>query len=818
MSLDEKIELCYLAIGELALGTKVYDPRAMDGLALFLRVNGLDKKIQQLVIDSGIMPLVPSYYGLSNAKNMRFLGVDKTQSPNQRAELVLRSDIEKKEKEYIENFVLHKITSKEQAAGFAKQELEKLLTVLGDVETHYIHGEEDRKNIEALEELKINDYMRIEQNQGDLEDKLKRTKHAHDKAVVGLDETEKEKKLLQCARRYLRLYTGNEFKKRVKTFIEKKAEEFQHLSIGDANKLKHFLRTARNVADVKTKLQDVYGDIKDLNNEIKYNEKSARDCQITLNAIAREKEASGFFRITKRQQIQADEEEILFRLAKKEYNDLLYSIVSNGKFHVHTDNYAEVEFNGFKLRVYHSMNSNSDASCTDSLARMKKENNSESKYGGEISDVVISVHGKGGFRFQPTPKQTEDTVKGEERETPELVMDMKLPTFQSYSALKWARKKNLKNWHTKRYDSKNYASGAVIHTVKENGVQEVEYIDMLDLIEFGEISGEIQLLEQKIVDTKSSRQKKKLQKRVNELINLVKIETEKIEVSGDQHVGCPNVPGRPSNYDFISASQVYQTDAGLPCLIVTSEVLHGTLQKIFSSNKQYFSEVPKKREDLEKKIVEDTSLSDEEKVAELQKFYKVQHESTPITSNSVAKLEVKRRVVPYLEKILENGGTVVLVSGNHYNCSTGEDEAYELASMLDLKYVDNGQVQIFDGLGAKYGSGTMRLPNGKKLYSAHKPQNGTDEVAGAMNQVLKANLDAAIFVFFDRHHCGGGYANGSAFVAAPGMQPWNKYVDAIGKCPGLRGLVNMFYDPGKRYFKWEFVLDPTLEGVMKNEK
>ena len=119
---------------------------------------------------------------------------------------------------------------------------------------------------------------------------------------------------------------------------------------------------------------------------------------------------------------------------------------------------------------------------------------------------------------------------------------------------------------------------------------------------------------------------------------------------------------------------------------------------------------------------------------------------------------------------------------------------------------------------AKYGSGTVQLASGKKLYSAHKPHNGTDEIAGAMKQILDANIDASIVVFFDRHHCGGGYANDSAFVASPGMQPWNKYVDAIGKYPGLRGLVNLYHDPEKRYYKWQFVLDPTLEKIMEGDK
>ena len=118
ISLENKIQ--YLAIGELALGTKAYDSRAMDGLALFLEINNY--KIDNLVIDSGLVPLIPEYYGINNAKAMRFLGNNDQKEPNKRAELVLRSDIEDKDKEYIEKYILKKIVNKNEAVDFAKNE------------------------------------------------------------------------------------------------------------------------------------------------------------------------------------------------------------------------------------------------------------------------------------------------------------------------------------------------------------------------------------------------------------------------------------------------------------------------------------------------------------------------------------------------------------------------------------------------------------------------------------------------------------------------------------------------------------------------
>ena len=70
---------------------------------------------------------------------------------------------------------------------------------------------------------------------------------------------------------------------------------------------------------------------------------------------------------------------------------------------------------------------------------------------------------------------------------------------------------------------------------------------------------------------------------------------------------------------------------------------------------------------------------------------------------------------------------------------------------------------------------------------------------------------------FHFHQPGGAFADGTAYSMNPGMQPWDQYVSEIGKQGSLRGILNVEISPSLKYFKWSYVLDPTLEKYMKKE-
>ena len=84
-----------------------------------------------------------------------------------------------------------------------------------------------------------------------------------------------------------------------------------------------------------------------------------------------------------------------------------------------------------------------------------------------------------------------------------------------------------------------------------------------------------------------------------------------------------------------------------------------------------------------------------------------------------------------------------------------------------------------------------------------------------MKNSLKSNRAVDAVIYFDRHHGGGGFADGTAYALAFGKLPWNPYVDMISKTPSLHGIINFGIDETKKYFEWGLVLDPLIKKYMK---
>ena len=102
-------ELCFLALGEPAFGTAIYDPALMDGLVTYLHANPqAAKKINYLIINGGLVPEIPSFHSEYNAIKMRFLASDPTKPPNPKVQEILDTgDVDDRTKTYLERFALH---------------------------------------------------------------------------------------------------------------------------------------------------------------------------------------------------------------------------------------------------------------------------------------------------------------------------------------------------------------------------------------------------------------------------------------------------------------------------------------------------------------------------------------------------------------------------------------------------------------------------------------------------------------------------------------------------------------------------------------
>ena len=801
----KKKELTFLYLAEMGFGTNAYDPLAMNGLAFFLKKNRYRKKLNAVIMQGSLMPYVPDFYTKTASQDQVFLGKDpervekrKRKEPIDESGLVTLEDLAE-DKEYLDEgdikyyktYLEDGIRDNEGAINATKKEMLKLKKVIGDTPVHYQHGEEDRKKVDALIETLIGQYE------------------------------EKTKTRLKADYEQLKL-EREELKERI-NLLEEKKEKIE----------KKEGKPGKKLGQTKKRMEKI-------GEEIKSQDIKLREVEHDLVAT-RKRAATGF-----RKFVRADQYNLFFRRAKRMHNSDLYKAAPGMDFHVHSTSEKRIgarwlgtikdkevkeepsllKISGLEVLLAHNLNFRSDNVGVTTLSEMKIDNNFMNKmrklYGksiGNVPDIFLTSHNAGGFIAQPQPKYTENTIEGERRETPEICMNIKLPTFQSVPRLIQLKSKRIKNWHTKRLDEKIYASGAVIHNIKKDGVHVLEYVDVAGLIELGKLSKKIEektaLIKQYSLEGKGKRGKdiEKLRSEIEELGQSAKLDTMKIEASGDDEIGVANYPGRPSNYDFIEASQKYQLKNGLPDIFIHSEGIHGTIPGIFDINSQYFAPVPKKLEEKIQEIMK-SELAPRKKMKLIDKTYREAIYAIPITVTDLRLEEWKHRILPYVTEILDNGGKVIFVSGNHYsNPREGRDEATVLASEIPEEYGEN--VLLARGLGEKYGSGTFRLEGNKVLYTAHKLKEGSDEITGAMKQILKSSKDADIVVYFDRHHPGIGFADGSAYTLAPGKQPWNKYVDVIGKFPSLRGIVNMSFDKKKPYYKWEFVLDSTLEKYMK---
>ena len=175
--------------------------------------------------------------------------------------------------------------------------------------------------------------------------------------------------------------------------------------------------------------------------------------------------------------------------------------------------------------------------------------------------------------------------------------------------------------------------------------------------------------------------------------------------------------------------------------------------------------------------------------------------------------EVKVRLVPLMQKVLDKGGSVVATSGNHCNeTSHYLDEATAIVNLVDLKYLNSPNLKAFVGLGEKDGLGEVTLENGWKLYAGHRPGNASDKVAGCLRIMNGTRSRANLGVFGHVHQAGGGHGGGSFVIVGPGMQTWTPFLNQMGMAGSLRGAMAFEYDvnhPG--VFKWKYILDQTLE-------
>jgi len=500
----------------------------------------------------------------------------------------------------------------------------------------------------------------------------------------------------------------------------------------------------------------------------------------------------------------------------------------------------EVTKDGKNILLVHNIRSTfSDAITPRSIHDAKLESNyynlvlkklMDSQTGDDRPDIILlGGHNGGGFRAMPWFKDSEHLIEGEFVEGQEITYLINLPTLQSVERLDWLVSHNFSNWTTKRAQSGPNASGIVLHTEDRDYVNRKLVVDETHLKKFGMLSEEIEVYRANLSSTKSTKEKKALLKLIKEKKEEVKLHFKKIEVAGDKHLGAPDHPDRYSKDQLIRAYQTYQREHGLPDIVSWDEVLHGVMEKTFNSATRYLGMSPEKfRQKVIEPILKNPNMDPEKKAHLIAKESLRNQRAITIHNDSEQKHLFNLLLKPYADEVIRHGGKIILMSGNHYNSSIRtSDEARELANAFPESYRDDGKIVLFPGIGNPVGVGAIRLPNGegavsipgkRVLFGMHKFPERQDELYGIITHCRKGNIDADIVIAGDRHQPGVAYADNHAIALHPGMEPINAYVPFIGKPAGVRGIINVEYDPQKRgIYAFSFVLNPTLEKIIKRD-
>ena len=834
---NERITALYL--GELGFGTKAYDPRAGKGLGYLIKINRrgdkpLRESLDTVVLSGGLIPFVPEFYTSATGANSMHLLDKKAEDVSEltdadaekRIKQVLQdAEMDDELKEFFTKHVAGKILTKTDAVKTSRKRLEDILGADFDGQVHYMYGEEDDANLQQLKEMEI---VRQLEKTGELTKQQKALEKDLGKLREEHEEYQHKKEMFDNMQTWLVRatdYKGKKFAENVAEFTERYSADINKLNsvskkLGD--NILEILQHAKSKADIEKKVKEAKDQLSKVEQDIKDAGLREEDITQRLNAIKRVREATGFFKITKRVQLDAEQHELIWALVSKRYAEMLEQVFSGKNFELHPEQRADVTIKDRHFRLEHTMNLRSNNPEKDALARQKDYANLANKRGERVPDVYITAHGTG-MRHQPQAKYREAIAKGEYRETPQINMLVKLGTFHSNQKLEYLlRNKVKKNWMVKRYDN-NYSSGAMLHTVYPDGKHSLECIPTENLIELGMAAEKIEEANVALEKAQAA-DKQALQTKIKELESqfMLRVPKEqytdmlKLTVITDVHIGSPTWPGRPSNYTILEAAIKYEETTKLPDVLILTELLNGALTRPFYSDKETFKLT---RTDLEATInaINKDDIPTDEKIRLLSQLTLLDDAQTPIPSLDDQARVFDAKIAPFAKKVIANGGIVVMASGNHAQKSSPgvTDEATALARA----FTDEEQKSIYllQAKGVTFGAGAVQLKqvgDNRTIYVAHRLKSGSDEITALKEQAKGMNLKDALMIGGDVHQAGAEYADGTGHIIGAGMQAWNSYVDEIGKQAGLRGVVDIHLSRNpklKNYFRIDYILDQPLE-------
>ncbi len=832
-----------LLLGELGSATKAEEPLMYDGLAYVLKERKASTSFTGMIVDGGLIPRLPEYYGVSNAEDMHFLGTNPAKEDSEKVrELKSRlGDIKVQhlKKKYGEfkcdtefltaiDSLGQKIITKSEAAQVAKGNLKKVVSALGiGVPLHYIEGDEDKKNKKELKELKIVNYKANKDTNSKLEEKI--------------EEREKRLDVVEDIVTALDTLKSKELKK-----LDIEAREVK-------NKLMEYLETSTKLPeDIEVIADKLNGngngmiaaskinELRHLDEEIEKLKGEMRDYEINDLAMLREKEASSFFRITKRRALTAQDEEVLQRLAHYEYRETLRSVA---QFEIHEDKQVNLKLGNLSLMVGHNLNNDSDSPNKDALRKRLKGYDSR----GEQPDANVEAH-NGPLKM---------IVEKQDQFGDDVTIYIQIPTFQSEEKLKECLNEGIRNWHTKRLTKGMFGSGATIVSKADDGTIDLEFYDDRQLIAIGRKASEVNELKRRLGKGHDEALENKITEAERELKSAATYDYIQFIHDTDSHIGISNTiesleefrqklkdysqlkkeysekkdeatkkklldvthklffGDTPSSLEIVRRVGRYIEDKvkidGKTEWLLTGDEITGA--SFPGANSEYG--VTTSRADGYLSAIRDSDLGPEERSAFAEALLKRIVESTPVTKLSKQWQIYKEVKVPMLEAARKSGATINVSGGNHPAHSTADrlyTEPVDLTNMFsNFKGSHLNNVRY-----PEEGNSEAELWWEEKdalFFAGHKPAGGSGDFAQKMMEHFNRSPKGLVAAFFGHYHRDiTAFKDGVIYSMGQGKHTGGHYCDMTGIAYGSHGINLLWFDPQKPgHFRKRIITDNPLK-------
>ncbi|MCI0504058.1 hypothetical protein L0Y65_05100 [Candidatus Micrarchaeota archaeon] len=763
-------ETSIVVIGEFHGGTRAFSMHNLLGTVKVLE--GMAQKgapPDLLVINGGILPSVPIHISRRNQDRMRFL------APG--------------------------VNTIEDAAVVVRPHLKRLLAPLnGSSRVAYVLGEEDVENMKSLKDAKI-----------------AQMKNA--KATAQKIES------LELARESLksRLAAITHSQKVVEGRISTMAQEFSDGKVADKKESAKRERDYQACARTAKKLSKESDKVR--------RKMAAKERQLAI--LRDEAGQMGAVKRTKTERITPEENRLLDEEVRKEYYDLLHDIFEGAnRLEILDSRLSVFNVNGMALGLGHNLSAASSSAKKTELALKEYMQNKNELYRlMPPLDMLLFSHHPGTKCWSGPKEFGKDGVS----------VIFQQGSFADPKLISDAWNKGIRLPQTDSVDRYHFDSGITVMTANADGSFSFDLIGHQELKKGAQevYNRENEHLKRRLrggVDAflrkagKGAKGDDESQKELErcyilsklpseltpiQLAERIRLEVEngadkrtiidalapsrplhackavKVEVFSDTHIGAGNPLDDFSNYELLEACIRDSNERGLPdILVLGGDMVEGALG---SKLNEYVARNYIDQKEFMKRVDARSGLSAEEKMKARMEYLQRQNFTHPVTQVE-QQVNLLHPLLRHAVDIVNRGGDVILVSGNHYNQSQKNenfDEATHLAKDIRLLggFEDNNpHIHIFSG--GWLGSGEVTV-QGIPVFGIHKGKGSRDKITGLMDHRIEQKRPGFLYVEGHYHTPVFGKDLAGIFLSAPSIAPAIPFVDQAALKAGTRGYTRI---------------------------